>query len=118
MTHTLHPVEQNPRQILSFHLLLGIDSVLVTVHGLIWKSRSYLCALEYEPSLGLQALSNTVWALSKLEVESRDSALLDAVAAAILPALPEFNAQNIANTVRHAELTHAPGARNACNPAN
>ena len=47
-----------------------------------------------------QALSNTVWALSKLEVESRDSALLDAVAAAILPALPDFNAQNIANTVR------------------
>ena len=41
-----------------------------------------------------------MWALSKLAVESRDSALLDAVAAAMLPALPEFNAQNIANTVR------------------
>ena len=41
-----------------------------------------------------------MWALSKLAVDSRDSALLDAVAAAMLPALPEFNAQNIANTVR------------------
>ena len=47
----------------------------------------------------MQALSNTVWALSKLAVESRDSVLLDAVAAAMLPVLPEFNAQNIANTV-------------------
>ena len=46
-----------------------------------------------------QALSNTVWALSKLAVESRDSVLLDAVAVAMLPVLPEFNAQNIANTV-------------------
>lgn len=60
-----------------------------------------------------QALSNTVWALSKLEVETRDSALLDAVAATILPALPDFNAQNIANTVRLIDSTAACGVRGA-----
>jgi hypothetical protein len=49
---------------------------------------------------GPQALSNTVWALSKLAAPGeRDEALLDAVAGAMLPALPDFNAQNIANTV-------------------
>ena len=49
----------------------------------------------------MQALSNTVWALSKLAAPGeRDEALLDAVAGAMLPALPEFNAQNVANTVR------------------
>ena len=42
-----------------------------------------------------------MWALSKLAAPGeRDEALLDAVAGAMLPALPDFNAQNVANTVR------------------
>ena len=41
-----------------------------------------------------------MWALSKLAAPGeRDEALLDAVAGAMLPALPDFNAQNVANTV-------------------
>jgi hypothetical protein len=45
----------------------------------------------------LQALSNTVWAFSKLGQE--DKALLDAVAVASVPQLSQFNAQNLANLV-------------------
>ena len=52
---------------------------------------SYLC----KPSL--QALSNTVWGFSKLEVVHEK--LLDAVAAIALRKLNLFNGQNIANTV-------------------
>lgn len=46
----------------------------------------------------VQALSNTVWGFSKLEVVHEQ--LLDAVAAAALKKLHVFNGQNIANTVR------------------
>lgn len=45
----------------------------------------------------LQALSNTIWGFSKLEVVHER--LLDAVAAMALKKLPYFNGQNIANTV-------------------
>ena len=48
----------------------------------------------------LQALSNTVWGFSKLEVVHEK--LLDAVAAMALKKLPYFNGQNIANTVSFA----------------
>ncbi len=48
-------------------------------------------------SLFLQALSNTVWGFSKLEVVHER--LLDAVAAIALRKLNLFNGQNIANTV-------------------
>ena len=44
-----------------------------------------------------QALSNTVWGFSKLEVVHER--LLDAVAAIALRKLQSFNGQNIANTV-------------------
>lgn len=46
----------------------------------------------------LQALSNTVWAFSKLNV-TPSPALLEAIATMALRKLPDFNAQNIANTV-------------------
>ena len=46
----------------------------------------------------VQALSNTVWAFSKLEV--LDEELFDAIAKEATGKLPRFNAQNIANTVR------------------
>jgi len=52
--------------------------------------------------LSSQALSNTVWAFSKLGED--EEALLDAVAAASVPQLPEFNAQNLANLVREFTL--------------
>lgn len=45
-----------------------------------------------------QALSNTVWAFSKLEV--LDEELFGAIAKEATGKLPRFNAQNIANTVR------------------
>ena len=45
----------------------------------------------------VQALSNTIWGFSKLEVVHER--LLDAVAAMALRKLPHFNGQNIANTV-------------------
>lgn len=45
----------------------------------------------------VQALSNTVWAFSKLEV--LDAALFAAIAREATGKLPRFNAQNIANTV-------------------
>ena len=45
-----------------------------------------------------QALSNTVWAFSKLEV--LDKELFGAIAREATGKLPRFNAQNIANTVR------------------
>ena len=44
-----------------------------------------------------QALSNTVWAFSKLEV--LDEELFSAIAREAIEKLPGFNAQNIANTV-------------------
>jgi hypothetical protein len=44
-----------------------------------------------------QALSNSVWAFSKLGQE--DKALLEAVAVASVPQLSQFNAQNLANLV-------------------
>ena len=52
-----------------------------------------------------QALSNTVWAFSKLGEE--DKALLEAVAVASVPQLSQFNAQNLANLVRLAWLHQA-----------
>ena len=46
-----------------------------------------------------------MWALSKLAAPGeRDEALLDAVARTMLPALPDFNAQNVANTVRSCHM--------------
>jgi hypothetical protein len=45
----------------------------------------------------MQALSNTVWALSKLE--TLDVALFTAIVEEVLQKLPKFNAQNVANTV-------------------
>lgn len=49
------------------------------------------------PAGMLQALSNTIWAFSKLGQE--DEALLEAVAVASVPQLSQFNAQNLANLV-------------------
>lgn len=43
-----------------------------------------------------------MWAFSKLGED--EEALLDAVAAASVPQLPEFNAQNLANLVREFTL--------------
>jgi hypothetical protein len=45
----------------------------------------------------VQALSNTVWAFSKLEV--LDAELFGDIAREAAAKLPRFNAQNIANTV-------------------
>ncbi len=45
----------------------------------------------------LQALSNTVWALSKLD--TLDETLFSAIVQQVLDKLTRFNAQNVANTV-------------------
>ncbi len=44
-----------------------------------------------------QALSNTVWALSKLD--TLDETLFTAIVKQVLDKLTRFNAQNVANTV-------------------
>ena len=49
------------------------------------------------PAAPLQALSNSCWALSKLNISNE--ALLDALVAAATNKIHSFNAQNIANTV-------------------
>ncbi len=49
----------------------------------------------------MQALSNTVWAFSKLDVVDAD--LFARIVDQVLAKLPKFNAQNIANTVRPAQ---------------
>jgi hypothetical protein len=59
------------------------------------------CPMQPERT-ALQALSNTVWAFSKLGQE--DKALLEAVAVASVPQLSQFNAQNLANLVKAAWL--------------
>ena len=53
--------------------------------------------MEAHVLVDVQALSNTIWGFSKLEVVHEK--LLDAVAAMALKKLPQFNGQNIANTV-------------------
>ena len=58
------------------------------------------CLLQPAPSAAdnnPQALSNTVWAFSKLEC--LDEALFADVLVNILQRLPQFNSQNVANTV-------------------
>ena len=47
--------------------------------------------------LPVQALSNTVWAFSKLDVV--DAELFAGIVGQVLDKMPKFNAQNIANTV-------------------
>ena len=50
----------------------------------------------------MQALSNTVWAFSKLEV--LDVELFSNIAREAVAKLPRFNAQNMANTVSRPQL--------------
>lgn len=52
-----------------------------------------------------QALSNTVWALSKLD--TLDEALFTAIVQQVLDKLTRFNAQNVANTVSLTDGTSA-----------
>ena len=53
----------------------------------------------------LQALSNTLWAMSKFGF--KNAALLDAMATCAAQRMSAFNAQNMANTVRNARISNA-----------
>ena len=70
----------------------------------------------HAPAAPLQALSNSCWALSKLNISNE--ALLDALVTAATNKIHSFNAQNIANTVSLVGLFQ-PGSAlcGRCSPA-
>lgn len=54
--------------------------------------------LHLKPPFGLQALSNTLWGLSKLEI--KDEGLMTSIGEEARRRLHDFNSQNLANSVR------------------
>ena len=68
-------------------------------HSTCGPNRSGCCHSAH--GVHVQALSNTVWAFSKLDVVDAD--LFARIVDQVLAKLPKFNAQNIANTVRPAQ---------------